>query len=79
MPVGRWSGCAGVEHGLQPTNLGICEEFSAGTSLAVRRELVTLLRGPDITGGSGWLIDLLALTRRRQLADDGREAQDADR
>ena len=50
---------------LLPTILGICEEFFASTSPAVRHELDTLMRARDITGGPGWLIDMLALTRSR--------------
>jgi hypothetical protein len=48
-----------------PLLLEICEEFFANTSPAVHHELDTLLRDYGITGGPGWLIDMLALTRYR--------------
>ena len=57
---------------LLPALLGICEEFFASTSPAVRRELDTLMRARDITGGPGWLIDMLALTRSRMERPAGR-------
>jgi hypothetical protein len=50
---------------LLPLLLGICEDFFTGTSPAVHHEVDSLLRARDITGGPGWLIDMLALTRRR--------------
>jgi len=34
-------------------------------SPAVHRELDAVLRAHDVTGGPGWLIDMLALTRLR--------------
>ncbi|GAA0526568.1 hypothetical protein GCM10010172_03880 [Paractinoplanes ferrugineus] len=64
---------------LLPTILGICEEFFASTSPAVRHELDTLMRARDITGGPGWLIDMLALTRSRmEHAVDRSQPQAAD-
>jgi hypothetical protein len=57
---------------LLPTNLEICEEFFASTGPAVRHELDTLMRARDITGGPGWLIDMLALTRSRMERPAGR-------
>ena len=48
-----------------PLLLEICEEFFARTSAPTRHELDQLLRAHDITGGPGWFIDLLALTRLR--------------
>jgi hypothetical protein len=45
--------------------LGICENLFTRASPATRRELDTLLRQRGITGGPGWLIDMLALTRLR--------------
>ena len=48
-----------------PLLLEICEEFFASTSPVVHHELDTLLRARGITGGPGWLIDMLALTRYR--------------
>lgn len=43
--------------------LETCEDFFRHTSPAVHRELDTLLRGHGITGGPGWLIDMLGFTR----------------
>jgi hypothetical protein len=48
-----------------PELLAICEDFFAGTSPDTRHELDALLQGRGITGGFGWLIDMLALERRR--------------
>lgn len=48
-----------------PLLLEICEDYFAGTSAASRQELDAFLQARDITGGPGWLIDMLALTRRR--------------
>jgi hypothetical protein len=53
--------------------LETCEEFFAGTSPAVRANLDTLLRACDILGGPGWLIAMLALTRRRTERPAGHE------
>jgi hypothetical protein len=50
---------------LLPLILGICEEFLAGANSAVHREVDDLLQARSITGGPGWLIDMLALTRQR--------------
>lgn len=50
---------------LLPLLLQICEDFFASTSPATRRELDALLAARGITGGPGWLIDMLALTRLR--------------
>ena len=50
---------------LVPTILGICEDFFTSTGPVVHRELEAHLRARDITGGPGWLIDMLALTRLR--------------
>ncbi len=50
---------------LLPLLLEICEDYFVRTSQAARRELDALLRARDITGGPGWLVDMLALTRRR--------------
>lgn len=56
---------------LLPTILGICEDFFTHASPAVHHELDTVLRAYDISGGPGWLIDTLALTRLRlQTAAD---------
>jgi len=43
--------------------LEICEEFFAHTGPATRDEVDSLLHAHGITGGPGWLIDMLALTR----------------
>jgi hypothetical protein len=45
--------------------LDICEEFFQHTNPATHTELDTLLRRRGITGGPGWLIDMLGLTRLR--------------
>jgi hypothetical protein len=50
---------------LLPLLLEICEDFFAHTSPAILTELDALLVKRGITGGPGWLIDLLALTRQR--------------
>ena len=50
---------------LLPLLLKICEDFFTHTSSATRNEVDTLLLAHDITGGPGWLIDMLALTRLR--------------
>jgi hypothetical protein len=50
---------------LLPLLLEICEDFFTGTGPAVHHEVDALLQARDITGGPGWLIDMLALTRRR--------------
>lgn len=52
---------------LLPVLLEICEDFFTHTSTTTRDELDTVLRAHGITGGPGWLIDMLALTRRRDL------------
>jgi hypothetical protein len=52
------------DEALLPLLLEICEDYFAGSPTG-RRELDALLRARDITGGPGWLIDMLALTRRR--------------
>lgn len=45
--------------------LEICEDFFRRTGPATRDEIDTLLRQRGITGGPGWLIDMLGLTRLR--------------
>jgi hypothetical protein len=50
---------------LLPLLLEICEDFLVHTSPAIRDELDQLLRAHAITGGPGWLIDMLALSRLR--------------
>jgi hypothetical protein len=50
---------------LLPTLLGTCEDFFVSANPAIHGELDTFLRSRDITGGPGWLIDMLALTRLR--------------
>ena len=45
--------------------LEVCEDYFAGAGPTDRRKLDALLHARDITGGPGWLIDMLALTRRR--------------
>lgn len=43
--------------------LEICEEFFARTNIETLDELDRLLAARGITGGPGWLIDMLAFTR----------------
>jgi hypothetical protein len=50
---------------LLPLLLEICEDYLAHASPIGHREVDAVLRARDITGGPGWLIDMLALTRRR--------------
>jgi hypothetical protein len=50
---------------LLPMILGICEDFFGSASPAVHRELDAVLRAHDVTGGPGWMIDMLTLTRLR--------------
>jgi hypothetical protein len=45
--------------------LEICEDFFAHTSSTTRDEVDVLLRARGVTGGPGWLIDMLSLTRLR--------------
>ncbi|MEV0431559.1 hypothetical protein [Micromonospora sp. NPDC050495] len=45
--------------------LQICEDFLARAPAATHHEVDTLLRARGITGGPGWLIDMLGLTRLR--------------
>ncbi|MEV6695507.1 hypothetical protein AB0M35_28980 [Micromonospora sp. NPDC051196] len=48
---------------LLPLLLEICEDFLAHTGPATHHEVDILLRARGITGGPGWLIDILGLTR----------------
>ncbi|GGL11993.1 hypothetical protein [Mangrovihabitans endophyticus] len=60
-----------------PELLEICEEFLADASPAVHHDLDVLLRSRGITGGPGWLIDMLALNRHRlqnHTSHDSRES-----
>jgi len=50
---------------LLPLLLEICEDYFAHAGPIGHREIDDLLRARSITGGPGWLIDMLALTRRR--------------
>jgi hypothetical protein len=43
--------------------LHICEDFFRNAGPATLTELDTILRERGITGGPGWLIDMLGLTR----------------
>ena len=49
--------------GLLQLLLEICEDFLASTSPATRDEVDRFLRAHGVTGGPGWLIDMLGLTR----------------
>lgn len=53
---------------LLPLLLEICETFFGRTNTATRSELDALLIKHGITGGPGWMIDMLALTRLRLQA-----------
>ncbi|MEU1604025.1 MULTISPECIES: hypothetical protein [Micromonospora] len=57
--------------------LQICEDFLANTGPATRHEVDTLLRTHGITGGPGWLIDMLGLTRLRLQNATHRDEQGA--
>jgi hypothetical protein len=50
--------------------LEICEDFLRHTGPATHDEIDRLLRQRGITGGPGWLIDMLGLTRLRLQAQD---------
>jgi hypothetical protein len=50
--------------------LEICEEHLRDADAATRDDIDTLLLARGITGGPGWLIDMLGLTRRRLQAPD---------
>jgi hypothetical protein len=54
-----------LDDGLLPLLLEIREDYFAQAGPIGHHEVDTLLRSRDITGGPGWLIDMLALTRRR--------------
>ncbi|GLY02947.1 MULTISPECIES: hypothetical protein [Actinoplanes] len=57
---------------LVPLLLEICEDFLAQPGPPVHREVDDVLHAHGITGGPGWLIDMLALSRLRlQNTDDG--------
>ena len=45
--------------------LEICEDFFRHTNPATHTEVDTILRAHGITGGPGWLIDMLGLTSLR--------------
>jgi hypothetical protein len=67
---------------LLPLLLGICEDFFANAGPAIHHEVDGLLQARHITGGPGWLIDMLALTRQRLETsaelDGSRSRQTAD-
>jgi hypothetical protein len=50
---------------LLPLLLEICEDFFAGANSTTRDQVDTVLQAHGITGGPGWLIDMLGLTRQR--------------
>lgn len=56
---------AGHDHDQLLELLEICEEFLGRTSPGTHNEVDTLLRERGITGGPGWLIDMLGLARLR--------------
>jgi hypothetical protein len=51
------------DHDHLPELLHICEDFFRNAGPATQAELDMILRQHGITGGPGWLIDMLALTR----------------
>lgn len=53
------------DNDLLPLLLEVCEDYFAHAGPIGHREVDALLRARDITGGQGWLIDMLALTRLR--------------
>ena len=63
----------GPRDDLLPLLLEICEDFFANAAPAVHHDVDTLLQSRNITGGPGWLIDMLALTHHRleQPAEPG--------
>jgi hypothetical protein len=52
------------EHDQLQLLLEICEDFFRRTSPATRSEVDLILLDHGITGGPGWLIDMLGLTRQ---------------
>jgi hypothetical protein len=56
-------------HDQLPELLHICEDFFRTAGPATLAELDTILREHGITGGPGWLIDMLGLTRLRLQHD----------
>lgn len=52
--------------------LQICEDFISHASPATRHEIDTDLRARGNSGGPGWLIDMLGLTRLRLTRKDTR-------
>jgi len=69
----------GSNHDLLSALLEICEDFFAAACPATHGELDALLRTRGITGGHGWLIDMLALTRLRLHATHPDQTPAADR
>ncbi|AXH91501.1 hypothetical protein ACIBSS_33020 [Micromonospora aurantiaca] len=57
--------------------LQICEDFLANTGPATHHEVDIHLRARGITGGPGWLIDMLGLTRLRLQNTTHRDEQGA--
>jgi hypothetical protein len=54
---------------LLPDVLQFCEQFLGQASPATHHELDAFLRTRGITGGPGWLIDMLGLSRLRLQHD----------
>ena len=54
---------ANARHDQLPELLHVCEDFFRTAGPATLAELDTILREHAITGGPGWLIDMLGLTR----------------
>jgi hypothetical protein len=55
----------GTNDDLLPLLLEICENVVATANSTTRDQIDTVLQNHGITGGPGWLIDMLALTRHR--------------
>lgn len=52
---------------LLPLLLEICEDIFVSADGPARSQIDAVLQNNGITGGPGWLIDMLALTRQRLL------------
>jgi hypothetical protein len=59
------TGHSGHDHDQLRELLEICEDFFLHASPVTRHELEATLRARGITGGPGWLIDMLGFARLR--------------
>jgi hypothetical protein len=55
----------GTEHQQLQELLQICEDYFRHADPATHADLDTVLRQHHVTGGPGWLIDMLSLTLHR--------------